>query len=276
MINLGLVRRAWLETRGATLTFGVCGLLVATLLHFALPRFQKSIEVPSVAASRISSNLSSIRSAMLGTDVSDAPGREIAAAVAWSHPFFLALVFAHIVTVSTRVPAGEADKGTLDVLLGLPVSRWELFISETVVMIFTAGMVLLLALIGSRIGNHFAPEGMTPGLGAVAPALGNLFVLTLAVGAVGMLSATVTDRRMRAVAAVLIVIVASLLLNYLQLLWEPAKRLSFLGLLNYYRPIWSLRTGEWAWRDIGILCGIAGTLWVGAGVWFSRRDLSTT
>jgi ABC-type transport system involved in multi-copper enzyme maturation permease subunit len=275
MMNLGLVRRAWLETRGATLTFGVCALLVAMLLHFALPRFQKNIEGMQQMASRMT-NLNNIRSAMLGTDVSDAPGREIAAAVAWSHPFFLALVFAHIVTVSTRVPAGEADKGTLDVLLGLPVSRWELFISETVMMIITSLVVMGFALVGSRIGNSFAPEGMTPELSRVLPALGNQFALILAVGAFGMLSATMTDRRMRAVAAVLIVLVASLLLNYLQLLWEPAKRISFMSLLNYYRPIGTLRTGEWAWKDIGILAGIAGVLWVSAGVWFSRRDLSTT
>jgi ABC-type transport system involved in multi-copper enzyme maturation permease subunit len=275
MMNLGLVRRAWLETRGATVTFGMCALLVATLLHFALPRFQKNIEGMQQMASRMTS-LNNIRSAMLGTDVSDAPGREIAAAVAWSHPFFLALVFAHIVTVSTRVPAGEADKGTLDVLLGLPISRWELFISETVMMVITSLIVMGMALVGSRIGNSFAPEGMTPELAKVVPALGNQFALVIAVGALGMLSSTMTDRRMRAVAAVLIVLVASLLLNYLQLLWEPAKRISFLSLLNYYRPIGTLRTGEWAWKDIGILMGIAGVLWVSAGVWFSRRDLSTT
>lgn len=275
MINLGLLRRAWLETRGTTLTFGVCALLVATLIHFALPKFQKNLEAFQIPASRLA-NLTNIRNAMLGTDVSNAGGREIAAGVAWSHPFFLALVFAHVITVCTRVPAGEVDKGTMDVLVGLPVSRWQLFMSETVMWVTTSAAVILLGVAGSRIGNSFAPEGMTPPFGDVLKVAVNLLLLDMAVGSIAMLAAVSTDRRMRAVAAVLLVVVASLVINYLRLLWEPAKEVSFLSLLNYYRPIGPLRDGAWPAKDMAVLGGVIVVVWTFAGVWFARRDLSTT
>ncbi|GMV25866.1 MAG: hypothetical protein AMXMBFR58_18970 [Phycisphaerae bacterium] len=275
MVNLGLIRRAWLEMRGPTIAFGLAAMVVSTMIHFALPRFQKSLEAFQLPASRLM-NLNNLRSAMLGTDVSNAAGREIAAGVAWSHPFFLALVFAHIITVCTRVPAGEVDKGTMDVLLGLPVSRLQLFVSETIAAVGTSCMVIVLSVIGSRIGNSMAPEGMTPDLGRVVMVAAVLMLLVAAVGAIAMLFSTITDRRMRAVAAVLMVVVASLLLNYLGLIWEPAKKAVFLSLLNYYRPIGPLGQGAWPLRDMAVLGGIAGAVWLAAGAWFSRRDLSTT
>lgn len=275
ILNTGLVQKSWRETRGATLTFGLCAMLVAVLIHFALPRFQKNIESFQLPAARLA-NLTNLRNAMLGTDVSNAGGREVSAGVAWSHPFFLALVFAHVITVWTRVPAAEVERGTMDVLLGLPVSRWQIFVSESVVCTVTSAAVVLMGVIGSRIGNGFVPAGMTPDLGLVLMVAVNLLLLDLAVGSCAAFFATLTDRRMRAVAAVLLVVVGSLLVNYLRLLWEPAKSISFLSLLEYYRPIGPLRDGTWPWGNMAVLGGVICVLWTAAGVWFARRDITTT
>lgn len=275
MLNAGLLRRAYLETRWTTLVFGVCALLISTLLHFALPRFQKNLEAFQLPASRMT-NLNNIRNAMLGADVSNSGGREIAAGVAWSHPFFLALIFAPVITVCTRVPAAELDRGTMDVLLGLPVSRRQLYVSETVVCLASAAVVVGLAVSGSRIGNSMAPEGMSPDLGLVGIIAVNLLAMVAAVGALAMACSAVLGRRMHAVAVVLIVVVGSLLINYLRLLWEPARHVAFLSILDYYRPIVPLRDGSWPWKDLAILAGAAGALWAAAGAWFFRRDLSTT
>jgi hypothetical protein len=50
----------------------------------------------------------------------------------------------------------------------------------------------------------------------------------------------------------------------------------FMSILDYYKPLAILRTGEWQWRDMGILGGTALTLWIVTGVIFSRRDVTTT
>lgn len=275
MLNSGLLRRAYLETRWTTLVFGVCVLLISTLLHFALPRFQKNLEAFQLPAARLT-NLNNIRNAMLGADVSNAGGREIAAGVAWSHPFFLALIFAQVITVCTRVPAAELDRGTMDVLLGLPVSRSQLYFSETAVCLATSAVVVGLAVAGSRIGNAMAPAGMAPDLPPVLIIAVNLLLLNAAVGAFAMGCSAVLGRRMHAVAAVLIVVVGSLLINYLRLLWEPARHIAFLSILDYYRPIIPLRDGHWPWKDMAVLGGTSLALWAAAGAWFFRRDLSTT
>jgi hypothetical protein len=72
-----------------------------------------------------------------------------------------------------------------------------------------------------------------------------------------------------------VAVVASFLLNYLAQFWEPARRVAFLGMLRYYRPLTILRDGAWPMRDMSILVGAALVLWTIAGLIFSRRDLST-
>ncbi len=284
MLNAGLMRRAWMETRGTTIALGLFVCVIAMLLNFVLPRFQKNLEGMQLSPGRMPmippkmmESLNSVRSAMLGTDVAGANGREIAAGIAWSHPFFLAIIFAHGIAVCTRVAAGEIDKGTMDVLLGLPVSRWEVFLSESVVWIAGGVGVIGMGLLGSRIGNRMAPPGMTPDLWRMGMVAGNLLLLYTCIGSFTLVCAAIGDRRMRAVAIVVVAVIASLVLNYLGLLWEPAKKLTFLSFLYYYRPILGpLVNGRWIPEHMAALGGASVVLWVAAGVWFARRDLSTT
>ena len=68
----------------------------------------------------------------------------------------------------------------------------------------------------------------------------------------------------------------SFLLNYLAQMWEIASKFSFLGLLQYDRPLFILRNGAWPLRDLTILLCLAAVLWTTAAIVFARRDLSTT
>ena len=41
------------------------------------------------------------------------------------------------------------------------------------------------------------------------------------------------------------------------------------------QPVNILATGQWPWRDLAVLLGAGGTMWLAAGVLFARRDLCT-
>ena len=71
------------------------------------------------------------------------------------------------------------------------------------------------------------------------------------------------------------ILLASFLLNFLGPFWSVAKRLSFLGLLDYYRPLIILRDGTVPWNNLAVLLSVACVLWIAAGVIFSRRDICT-
>ena len=204
-------------------------------------------------------------------------GPELFESIGWVHPVVLAITWAHAIICCTRVPAGEVDRGTIDVLLGLPVSRWNLFISETIAWLISGMILLLFGAAGNAIGHGLLPdEYFHPDLSRILIVLVNLFSLYAAVGAIAWLLSALSDRRGKAMGVVFAIVLGSFLLNYLAQFWEPAERLSFLGLLQYYKPLFILRDGTWPTHDLAVLIGLTVVLWTIAGIAFARRDLSTT
>jgi len=65
--------------------------------------------------------------AMLGTDLGRRDRSDNLRLDSLGASGLLAIVWRHAIVCCTRVPAGEVDRGTIDVLLGLPISRWTLF-----------------------------------------------------------------------------------------------------------------------------------------------------
>lgn len=270
--NIGLYRRAMREALPSAAALSAILFAVSGLLAYALPKVQARF----VQRGFVPEPLRQMRDALLGVDTSNAGVAEIAFSIAWSHPVVLALMLAQAIITCTRVPAAEVERGTIDVLLALPVSRWQVFVSESVAWLTTAALVFAALYCGSFIGAQFILPEYRPDWIKLARVLANLSLVYAVVGCVALVACSATDRRGRAVIFALVFAVGSLLLNFLGGLWDPAKKLAFLSVLEYYRPIIILRTGAWPWKDMAILAGAAGGLWITAGVWFSRRDLTTT
>jgi len=270
-MNRGLLAKALRESWRGTLVLGV-GLAVAEVaLAYALLKFQDEL---SVLWSQITFLQRAFR-AIFGADVAGRPGPEMLSAIAWVHPAVFALVWAHAITYCTRIPAGEVDRGTIDVLLGMPVSRWQLYRTETIAWLASGAVILLLGAAGNMFGHLVAAGGARPDPRRLAIVIANLFCLYLAVGGLAWLVSAPSDRRGRAMGVVFAFVLASFLLNYLAQFWSPAERVSFLSLLHYYRPLPILHDGTWPVRDMIILLLSGGGLWTVGGFIFARRDLST-
>jgi ABC-2 type transport system permease protein len=270
-MNRGLIIRAFRESWPATLLLALVLAAVEAALAFILPKFGSQMFQQLLALDFARG----IIQAMLGSEVGDSMGLEMFQAIAWAHPVPLALVWAHAVVSCTRVPAGEVDRGTVDVLLGMPVSRWELFFSETLVWLACGAAVLAAALGGNLLGNLALPPGQRPELTRVLLVLLNLFCLYVAVGGFAWLVCSFSDRRGRAMTLVFVTLLALFLLNYLAQFWQPLERFAFLSPLHYHRPVQVLAQGGKLWRNLGVLIGVGSTMWLAAGVVFARRDLCT-
>jgi ABC-2 type transport system permease protein len=212
---------------------------------------------------------------MLGVDAAEQLGPEGFAAFPWVHPVVLSVVWAHALVVCTRMPAGEIDRGTADLTLTLPVTRWGMLLSETVVWVAAGAVVLAFGLAGNEVGRRFVSGGEPPQFSRMLIILANLFCLYLAVGGLSWLVSASSSRRGPAILIVFTVLLASFLLNFLSQFWSVADRIAFLGILDYYRPIYILRDGAIPWRDMGVLAAAAALLWIAAGVVFNRRDVCT-
>ena len=270
MINIGLIRRALRELLPTTLLCASLLALISGLLAYALPQFQARVIQRAMPPA-----FAQMRSAMLGVDATGGGIADVAFSIAWAHPVVLILLLTQGIIACTRVPAGEIERGSIDMLMGLPISRRELFLSETVAWLIGGVVMLGAVYAGSFVGAQFIKPEYRPHWGKLWMVLVNLgFVYGLA-GAGAMLASSLSDRRGRAILIVLVVCVGSLLMNFLELVWEPAKQFSFLSFLHYYRPIGMLMNGKWPVRDLGILGGIALALWMTAGAVLSRRALTT-
>src|ERR1051325_1809373 len=174
---------------------------VEALLAFVLPKFgsQFSQQWLQLEFAR------NIMQAMLGTEIVDRIGPHMFQSMAWVHPVPLALAWAHALLCCTRVPAGEVDRGTADVLLGLPVSRWEVFFSETFVWLVSGMVILAAALLGNVIGSLGLPHEQRPEMSRLLIVLINFFCLYAAVGSFAWLISAFSDRRGRAMTFVFLV-----------------------------------------------------------------------
>src|SRR5215475_2133161 len=206
-MNRGLCMRAWQELWPTTLVLGIILAGAEGVLAFILPKFgsqfgQLWLQMEFARG---------IMQAMLGTETVDI-GPQMFQSIAWVHPVPLALTWAHALLCCTRVPAGEVDRGTADILLGLPVSRWEVFFSETTVWLVSGMVILGAALLGNLIGSSGLPSEQRPEIGRLLIVLFNFFCLYTAVGGFGWLISAFSDRRGRAMTFAFLVLLALFLL----------------------------------------------------------------
>jgi ABC-type transport system involved in multi-copper enzyme maturation permease subunit len=263
--------KALREVWAGTLLIGIGLLLFQVFLNVILPQIQNEIgriwlQMPFVRT---------LLSALLGTDFGDEITAQITQAIVWVHPAVLALLWAHAIVLATRFPAGEVDRGTVDVLLGLPVSRRQIYLAETAVLLGTGVAVMLMALLGYFIGSRSSAPEHRSEFGAILRVASNLYCVFIAVGGVSFLVSACSDRRGRAIATNFGIVVASFLLTFLAGFWEPARHLAFLSVLDYYQPAEIIRSGAWPAKDIAVLAGFGVTTWAVGGVIAARRSLCT-
>jgi ABC-2 type transport system permease protein len=271
-LNRGILLKSARELLPATLLLGLAIMLAEAVLGYVLPTFAKQL-VGDLAAMPF---LQNIFKALVGAEVTAGAGPEMFTAVAWVHPVPLALLWAHAALGSTRMPAGEVDRGTIDVLLGLPVSRWGVYISDSLAWLASGILLIAAALAGNWIGSLWLAASARPDYARVAIVLVNLLAMYAAVGALGYLCSSLSNRRGWAMGVVFAIVVTSFLVNYLAQFWSPAAKIEFLSVLRYYKPLFVMRDGTWPWANIGVLAAVAAVLWTVGGTITSRRDLATT
>ena len=270
-MNRGLIEKAFREVWLLTLILGGALLIIQILLAYVIPTFGDQMAGVMGQIQFVQDLLA----ALLGAEMDETIGPHVFQGIPWVHPVVFAIIWAHELTFCTRLPAGEIDRGTIDVLLASPVTRWQVYRSETLVFLLTGVVLLGMGLIGNYAGGVLAGTESFPPAGQIVAVLANAFCLYLAVGAVIYLFSSLSDRRGRAVGSGLAVVMASFLVSFLARFWEPAESLSFLSVLSYYRPMLVFQNGDWPLAHMAVLVAVAGFFWVLAGAILDRRDICT-
>jgi len=189
------------------------------------------------------------------------------------HPFLFATTWGFMIAIGTRITVGEIDRGTADLLLTLPLSRVIIYVSTTAVWVVAALILSACAWLGLWLGSLAFPLREPVSFGKMWIATVNLAALCLAVGGVTSLVSCLVNRRGVAVAILVAVLLFSFLINFLAVFIEFFRAISFLGLLDYYRPVESTRDGTWPVRNLVILSLVALAGWTGGLIIFRRKDV---
>ena len=267
----GILRKIFHEVRWPVLFFSLGLAVIMGLLTALLPKVLGDIDkmfekLPFVKP---------IITALLGMDPGEGFTAQMMQAFLWVHPTVLSIIWAHELMYCSRVPAAEIDRGSIDFLLGLPISRWRLYLGESIGWLVSGAIIIGVGIIGHFIASSTLQPQMRPGFFLIMCVVVNLFAVYMAVGAMAFLVSASSDRRGRAIGIMFAVLLLSSLLNFLAQFWEPAKSISFLSIMEYYRPALVIQSGSFPWRDVLILFSIAGSAWFAGGLIFRRRSICT-
>ncbi len=267
----GLMRKLFIEVRWPVLFFSLGLALIMALLTALLPKVLGDIE-------QVFSRMPFVKpllTALLGVEPTGGFSAQMMQAFLWVHPTVLSLLWAHALMYCTRMPAAEIDRGTVDFLMGLPLSRWKVYVAEVVGLIVSGLTILIVGYAGHWFASTSLQPSMRPGAFAAFCVMANLFTVFLAVGCLTFLISACSNRRGRAIGIMFAILLLSFLLNFLAQFWPPAKTFAFLSVMEYYRPAIVIQTGQFPIQDIATLFGIAGTSWTIGGMILRNRSICT-
>jgi ABC-type transport system involved in multi-copper enzyme maturation permease subunit len=267
----GLLRKTVRETWRQTVLLCLALFTVEVLLTALLPKLQAGLNNFLATIPFIRTFLQ----ALLGSDLGDNVTAQALQGILWTHPVVLTIVWAHEILLCTRVPAGEIDRGSIDILLSWPASRFKILLCEAIVWLVSGVLLLALAFVGHMLSAIATGAETTPAAARTLVVLLNLYGVYLAVGGFACFVSACSDYRGRALAAVFAVLLASFFVSFVVQIWPAASLLVPLGILSYYRPTITLATGNPAWSNMLWLAAVGASFWLAASIVFSRRNICT-
>lgn len=189
------------------------------------------------------------------------------------HPLALTVFAAAVVSIAARCPAGEVDRGTLDLLLALPIARRELVAASIVLLQLVLWGLTAVVWSGLRYGLALGAIPPPANLAAFGWVVVNLWALFSAVAGIATLVSTRVTEQGRVTAIVISFLVLSFFVNLIASIWEPARFADVVSLFHYYQPHPIVRGGGAPLGDLGVLLGVALVANAAAFAVFGRRDI---
>jgi ABC-2 type transport system permease protein len=217
---------------------------------------------------------------MRNMGIGDAPSSVSIMMAFWTHPLIILLLSIWPISRGSAAVAAEVERGTMDVILSRPISRWAYLASG--ILISIAGLAILSAAIlaGASIAVHYNVLREPPGPWTLLwPAL-NLGALGLPIYGYTLLASSIDHVRWRpmTIGSVLtlggvIAFVVSSLPVFQEMSWRPwVERIS---IFKRFDPIELVTDGQSFEFNVSLLAGIGAAGITLAFVAFSVRDLPT-
>lgn len=189
--------------------------------------------------------------------------------------YFPVMAAVYPIVNGTGTLAGEEEAGTLELLLSLPLYRWQLVLAKALALATALLLITLLMAAGSVV-TYLAMESLVDSnmtVGEMVLIIISGWPVLLFLGMLSLfLGALLPSRRMASM-MVTLVLVAGFFVNNLANMSEPMEKIQWLSPLYYYKgsEILSsgLQAGDWA-----VLVGTSLLFVLLAILSFARRDVT--
>jgi ABC-2 type transport system permease protein len=190
--------------------------------------------------------------------------------------YIAVLVGIYCIVTSTSTLAGEEDNGTLELLVTVPLSRWQILTAKAVALMVVVFFLMTIAAIGNAVllevikldtPISITPFGLFVSLISSLPFAVGFIMIGLFLGAI------LPSRRMAAT-----VMTGYFILGYfgenLAGMVKSLEPIRYFSLFNYYDTTATIFSDGPQLSDILTLLGIAAVFYVLALICFQRRNIT--
>jgi ABC-2 type transport system permease protein len=218
-----------------------------------------------------------------GDKITIGQGRDLLS-VGYVHPLVFAILSVWAVGRAAGAIAGEIDKGTMELLLAQPLSRWRLIVCHFLVDCLTIPVLCGCMWAGSTLGIHVfglmeltATDREPVNTAQLGPALINVAAFLFAMSGYTMAISSAGRFRSRVLGIAVVLTLVQFFVNLLGQMWPDMEFLRPWTVFYYYQPQglilnWDGVTQN-AVRNIGTLLAVGAAGYVLALTILCRRDL---
>lgn len=264
---LALVRHTFRQQLRSVIVWGLALGLLSVITVASFPALEEQAPAINELIESYPPEMRELFGAGEGTDLTTIEGFLASQVFSFMAP--LALAFFPILAAANAI-AGAEDRGTIDVLLGNPIPRWQLVWSSFAATALS--LICVLAILGLATWVPAVLLDVELPLSRTADAVLNMWPLCAFFGGLAMLCSALFHRRLLAIAIPGAVLVASYFVNALGNTVEALEGARPLTAFYHYGS--AIEDGI-AWTSFAGMTLVALLLVFLASLAFSRRDIYT-
>jgi ABC-2 type transport system permease protein len=199
----------------------------------------------------------------------------------------LSILYVHVITLLVCVGwalgrgsdpvSGEITRGTMDLILSLPVRRMTVLVVPAIVASVGAALLVDSVLLGIALGLGTTSFPEEVPLAQFLPGAVNLFAMTFCLMGIAMLVSTFVRDRWRTISIGAGFFIVSLIIEIVARMWEAGAWLGYLSFLSAFQPqrliLMHAETATLGLRYNMTLVGLGLASYAAAVVVFSYRDV---
>ena len=193
----------------------------------------------------------------------------------YTHPLYLVLTCAAVVSYPSRALAGEMERGFVKMALSRSISRTRYFMSRALGVAVIGLLVALSGPLGTILGVSFAGIQDDFEMARIPLLMATSLALVWAVAGIALCASALANSSGQASGWLLAILLVSFFVDYFSSVWQPLQSVVGISIFHYYDPTGALANGQLDERNVVVLGGVGLAASVIGLLAFQRRDLPT-